>query len=129
MRHNTLNLFFGHIITGLYFVVHQPVVQRYCSLPTYQDAVKSLLWTVIFGYGTIGLVVLTGISIFAAYAKCDPISTGQIQKQDQIVPFFVNSELRNIPGLMGLFVAVVFSAVLRYVYSENDTCRVISPTF
>ncbi|CAL8112611.1 unnamed protein product [Orchesella dallaii] len=114
MRHNTLNILVGNGIAGLFFVVHQPVVQRYCSLPTFRDAVKSLLWSYIFGFFTIGLVILTGITIFAAYADCDPLTSGQISKSDQIVPFFVIKELAFIPGMMGLFAAVVFSAVLRY---------------
>ncbi len=113
MRHNTLNLLLGNGFAGLFFVVHQPVVQRYCSLPTFRDAVKSLLWTYVFGFFTIGLVILTGIAIFAAYSECDPVTSGQISKSDQIVPYFVIRELAFIPGMMGLFAAVVFSAVLR----------------
>jgi len=58
-------------------------------------------------------VILTGISIFASYADCDPVTWGQISKSDQIVPFFVIKELGFIPGMMGLFASVIFSAVLR----------------
>lgn len=88
-------------------------MQRYCSLPKFRDAVKSLLWTYVFWLFTVGLVILTGISIFAAYSECDPVTSGQISKTDQIVPYFVIQELAFIPGMMGLFVAVLFSAVLR----------------
>lgn len=113
MRHNTLNIVLGNGFAGLFYVVHQPVVQRYCSLPTFRDAVKSLLWSYVFGFVTVGLVILTGIAIFAAYVDCDPLTSGQISKSDQIVPYFVIKELAFIPGMMGLFAAVVFSAVLR----------------
>ncbi len=113
MRHNTLNLFLGKIFTRLFLVVHQPVVQRYCSLPTFSDAVKSLLWTFVFQFFTVGLVIVTGISIFAAYSECDPVTSEQISKFDQLVPYFVIQDLALIPGMRGLFVAVIFSAVLR----------------
>lgn len=113
MRHNILNILLGKCFASVFVFTHQPVVQRYCSLPTFRDAVTSTLWNYIFGLLTFGLVVLTGISIFAAYSECDPVSSGQISKSDHIVPYFVSQDLGQIPGMMGLFVAVVFSAVLR----------------
>lgn len=60
-----------------------------------------------------GLCLLTGISIFAVYADCDPIKAGKIQKSDKILPYFVVHELSHIPGMMGLIVSCICSAVLR----------------
>jgi len=57
--------------------------------------------------------VLTGISIFAVYAHCDPVEAKEIEKSDQIVPYFVVHELGQVPGMAGLFTACIFSAVLR----------------
>jgi Na+/proline symporter len=74
---------------------------------------RSILYSYVFGCSTIALVILTGIAIFARYANCDPLISGQIDKADQIVPYFVVQELDFIPGMMGLFAAVIFSAVLR----------------
>ena len=71
------------------------------------------MWSFVFGLTTITLVILTGIAIYANFAGCDPLKSMQIEKGDQIVPFFVIQELAFIPGMMGLFAAVVFSAVLR----------------
>jgi len=65
------------------------------------------------GMLTIGLVTVTGIAIYATYANCDPVSTGEIEKADEIVPYFVIDQLGFIPGMMGLFISVIFSAVLR----------------
>lgn len=49
------------------------------------------------------------------YAHCDPFKRGEIKKVDQIVPYFVVNELLEVPGMIGLFTACIFSAVLRYV--------------
>jgi len=66
------------------------------------------------GIATFSLVTLTGIAIFSRYAGCDPVKANLISNTDQIVPYFVVQELAFIPGMMGLFAAVIFSAVLRF---------------
>ncbi|XP_021956390.1 sodium-coupled monocarboxylate transporter 2 [Folsomia candida] len=126
MRHNTLNIILGNGFSGLLFLTHQPVLQRYCGLRSFKDAVKSIIWSYIFGFLTIGLVILTGISIFAHYADCDPLKSHQIEKSDQIVPFFVIQELAFIPGMMGLFAAVIFSAVLSTISSTLNSLAAVT---
>jgi len=66
------------------------------------------------GTTTILLVTLTGIAIYSRFADCDPLLAGLISSSDQILPYFVVNELAFIPGLVGLFAAVIFSAVLRF---------------
>jgi len=65
------------------------------------------------GTATVLLVTLTGIAIYSRYADCNPLSGGLISSSDQILPYFVVNELAFFPGLVGLFAAVIFSAVLR----------------
>jgi len=77
------------------------------------------LWCWFFGLVIKVLVIITGIAIFARYANCDPITSNQISKSDQIVPYFVVQELSFIPGVVGLFAAVIFSAVLRLFDANN----------
>lgn len=64
---------------------------------------------------TVGLAGLAGVVIFANYADCDPITLGFIKRNDQISPYFVQEFLSSTQGLMGLFMACLFSASLRYV--------------
>lgn len=59
------------------------------------------------------LAVLSSIVIFANYAGCDPMVLGLIQKKDQIAPYFVLEHLSPITGLMGLFIACLYSGSLR----------------
>ncbi|CAG7829113.1 unnamed protein product [Allacma fusca] len=118
LRHSTLNLFFG---TGLWwlssFGCHQTTVQRYCSMSTLKRAFWALLLTAPFVAVTMSFAVMTGIVIFANYAGCDPLTLGLIKKKDQIAPYFVLEFLSPITGLMGLFIACLFSGSLSTISS------------
>jgi sodium-coupled monocarboxylate transporter 8/12 len=59
---------------------------------------------------------LTGLSIFANYAYCDPLKAGIISRPDEIVPYYVLERLSGIYGLPGLFLSCLFSGALRYVH-------------
>ena len=62
---------------------------------------------------TMSLAALAGVVIFANYADCDPITLGLITRNDQIAPQFVLEFLSSTNGLLGLFIACLFSASLR----------------
>ena len=114
MRHNTLNFILGFGFTLICMnSTHQPQVQRYSSLPTLQIAIRAILFSIPLNVLTMVLIVFTGISIFAVYANCDPVRTGEIRLQDAVVPYFVTQQLGSIPGMLGLFISCIFSAVLR----------------
>lgn len=54
--------------------------------------------------------------MYAKYFDCDPLTTGQIKKFDQILPYYVMDVANKIPGLGGLFIAGIFSTALRFVF-------------
>lgn len=58
-------------------------------------------------------IVLTGLIMYTKYYDCDPITTKQVRKTDQMIPFFVLDIGHHIPGLPGLFVAGILCASLR----------------
>ncbi|CAG7838062.1 unnamed protein product [Allacma fusca] len=126
MRHNTLNFVLGSGFSMLcLYGTHQPQVQRYCSLPSFRHAMKAVFLSIVLKVFTMSLVLVTGISIFATYVGCDPLLLGQIKKYDQIVPHFVVAELSYLPGIMGLFVSCVFSAVLSSVSSSLNSLSAV----
>lgn len=89
-------------------------VQRFVAIPKLSDAIKAC-W--IFGFGHIFIklfAVYNGLLIFAKYTiqKCDPIYNGDVEKYDQIFPYYVMDVARNIPGLPGLFIVGALSAAL-----------------
>lgn len=61
----------------------------------------------------VSLCCYTGLVIYATFADCDPLSTGAIQKSDQLLPYFVMTITGAIPALPGIFMCGVFSAALR----------------
>lgn len=66
------------------------------------------------GMATIKIVsVALGLVLGAKYANCDPFVTKQIQRNDQMLPFYVLDVAKDIPGLSGLFIAGILTASLR----------------
>lgn len=87
-------------------------VQRFVAIPSLSDA-KKAAW--IFGVGHIIIKLLStynGLLIFAKYSECDPLYNGDIQKHDQVFPYYVMDVARNIPGLPGIFICGALSAAL-----------------
>ena len=67
-----------------------------------------------FGLVTvISILFLAGLSIFAIYAGCDPISLGHVERKDQMLPYYVMDNLGFMMGIPGLFVACLFSGTMR----------------
>ncbi|KAJ9575563.1 hypothetical protein L9F63_007571, partial [Diploptera punctata] len=92
--------------------VNQGMVQKYMSLPTLKQARRSLAYCIV-GIVLIKFITcITGLLIYAAYHKCDPIDTKVIKRPDQLATYYVMDIAGHIPGLPGLFVAGIFSAAL-----------------
>lgn len=60
-----------------------------------------------------GASILTGLMIYAKYHDCDPFTINHVQKNDQLLPYYIMDVASKIPGLPGLFIAGVFCAALR----------------
>jgi len=120
MRHNTFNFILGIGLTLIFVnTTHQSQVQRYSSLPNLKSAIRAILFSIPIGLIIMGLIVFTGLSIFAVYSDCDPRRSGKIKVPDAIVPYFVTQQLNDIPGFLGLFISCIFSAVLRLVLANK----------
>jgi sodium-coupled monocarboxylate transporter 8/12 len=50
--------------------------------------------------------------LVAHYKDCDLIKTDQIRATDQILPYYVLSEMGDLKGVTGFFVAGIFAASL-----------------
>ncbi|CAL8102774.1 unnamed protein product [Orchesella dallaii] len=126
-RHNFWNFLIG---TGFHAIMqpgtHQLQVQRYSSMPTCSKAKQAIIASVPLKLLFMSLCLLTGISIFAFYADCDPLTTGGIKKIDQIVPYFVVHELADIPGMMGIFTSCIFSGVLSTLSSSLNSLSAVT---
>ncbi|XP_055642492.1 sodium-coupled monocarboxylate transporter 1-like [Toxorhynchites rutilus septentrionalis] len=103
------------------FGINQACIQRFLAVPTRQAAKNSLKIYVIGLIVINSLACFLGLLMYAHYETCDPMATKQIEKLDQVVPFYVMNVGSKIPGLPGLFIAGVFSAALSTMSSTLNT--------
>jgi len=97
--------------------LNQAQVQRYVCCKSKTHARYAIL---LNGIGLVVILVLagmTGLTIYATYRFCDPISSKEISKPDQLFPFIVMDILSYLPGVPGLFVAGVCSSSLSTISS------------
>ncbi|XP_037714169.1 sodium-coupled monocarboxylate transporter 2 isoform X2 [Drosophila subpulchrella] len=92
--------------------INQAIVQRYLTLPNNRDVKKALILSLIGFMLVMLMCVYIGMLAFAEFYHCDPITTGLARAKDQVIPLYVVKNVGHIPGLVGLFVAGVFSAAL-----------------
>lgn len=106
--------FWGVIIGGAFLslvqmATDQVSVQRYLTAGSLRDAQRSLwikLWMIL---PVLVLFYGTGLVLYAFYKiHGDPLVAGHITKPDQILPYFVVSQLPA--GLPGLLIAAIFAA-------------------
>ncbi|KAK0176391.1 hypothetical protein PV328_000534 [Microctonus aethiopoides] len=113
VRHTFWTVVVGNYLNWLATCsVNQAMVQRCLAMPNLK---KSNITIMIMAIGIISIVSLscyTGIVIYATFYDCDPVTTKQIRKPDQLLPFFVMKISDSVPGLPGVFVSGVFSAAL-----------------
>ncbi|XP_045463325.1 sodium-coupled monocarboxylate transporter 2-like [Harmonia axyridis] len=118
---------FWSVVIGLTFMwtaqnsINQGCIQKFLALPSMSDAKKSCF---IYSQGCIiakTLSILIGLTMYAIYAGCDPFSTKKVERNDQLVPYFIVGIASSAPGLAGLFFAGVFCAALSTL-SANLNC-------
>ncbi|XP_066587928.1 sodium-coupled monocarboxylate transporter 1-like [Prorops nasuta] len=101
--------------------ISQVSMQRFLAVPTLKEAQKSVLFM------SVGLTLLkwisvfTGLTMYARYSKCDPISNRMVARSDQILPYYVLDVAGDIPGLPGLFLSGLVSAGLSTMSAGLNT--------
>lgn len=87
----------------------QVSVQRYLTAGSLKEAKRSLwikLWALV---PVLGLFYGTGLVLYAFYQQHgDPLAAGLIQKEDQLLPHFVVTQLPV--GMPGLLIAAIYAA-------------------
>ncbi|KAG7158071.1 Sodium-coupled monocarboxylate transporter 1-like 7, partial [Homarus americanus] len=118
--------FWSTMLLGVHIFLYlaafnQITFQRLASVNTLQTSQRLCL---AFVFGIIILWVLfffSGLVAYAVYEDCDPLTSGKIEKPDQIIPFLVTDKLRNLPGMCGVFVAAIYGAVLSSISSTGNS--------
>merc|ERR1719427_644998 len=125
-RHTIWGLVIGGFFTWIsIYGINQTQVQRYLTVKKRSQAVKAIWWNVL-GIGRLLLIcAYAGLVVFAFYHDCDPITTRQVEKKDQLFPLFVMQVMGDYPGVPGLFVAGVFSGALSTVSSGLNSLAAV----
>ncbi|ROT64213.1 putative sodium-coupled monocarboxylate transporter 1 isoform X1 [Penaeus vannamei] len=66
-----------------------------------------------------------GIAVYAVYASCDPMATGEISKPDEIVPHYVIDRLSYLQGIPGLFIASLYAGGLSSYSSQINAVTAV----
>nr|XP_034831328.1 sodium-coupled monocarboxylate transporter 2-like isoform X2 [Maniola hyperantus] len=88
----------------------QSSLQKLLAVPTIS---KARICLAISCVGIILMKLLScflGLVLYAWFAGCDPLLTGQIKKHEQLVPHFLNNLSTMFPGICGIFIISIFSA-------------------
>ncbi|KAF5284018.1 hypothetical protein FQR65_LT13625 [Abscondita terminalis] len=122
VRQTVWSIVFGMGITFLgNWGINPSSIQRFLSMPTYKDVLRSVI---IFAIGSILTKLLScfiGLIIFARYIDCDPLTSGSIERVDQLLPYYMLDALHELKGLPGLFVASVLCTALSTMSTNINT--------
>lgn len=107
-----------------YNSVNQTMVQRYMSLPNLKTARHAIaMFTVGIAF-FVSTCCYAGVMVYAHYFKCDPLSTGAIKADDQLLPGFVMETMGDWSGIPGLFIAGIFGAALSSLSVVLNSTRI-----
>lgn len=127
LRVSTVSALLGQLFMSLSILgCQQNFVQRYCSMSSKREVVKTMMTNVPVIAVLFSLSWVVGMVIFANYADCDPLSMGYISKFDEIVPFYVEDKFLNMPGLLGLVMATLFNSALTLAVSNLNSLATVT---
>jgi len=126
-RHTVWSLVIGGFFTWVsIYGINQTQVQRYLTVKKRSQAVRAI-WFNVLGIGSLLLLcAYGGMVMYAYYHDCDPMTTRQVNKKDQLFPLFVMQVMKDYPGVPGLFVAGVFSGALSTVSSGLNSLAAVT---
>nr|XP_023016960.1 sodium-coupled monocarboxylate transporter 1 [Leptinotarsa decemlineata]XP_023016961.1 sodium-coupled monocarboxylate transporter 1 [Leptinotarsa decemlineata] len=126
-RVTTTTAIIGQLFMSLsIFGCQQNFVQRYCSMDSQKKVTKTMMCNIPVITVLFSLSWVVGMVVYAVYADCDPLSSGYIEKYDEILPFFVEDRFSYLPGLLGLFMASLFNGALSLNVSNLNSLATVT---
>lgn len=68
-----------------------------------------------------GLACMNGLVMYAVYANCDPLTAGEIQRNGQVLLYYVTDKLHHLKGMPGFISACIFAGSLRYSINKQSS--------
>lgn len=125
--YTTWTMVLGFTVTwmGMY-CASQTQAQRYSSIGSLKGARKALMLNIPGMALNVSMAVLSGLTLYAVYGRCDPRLTGEIRKADQLMPYIIQDLLYEYPGLCGLMAAAVYSSSLSTLSSGYNALAAVT---
>lgn len=112
------------------WTVSQTAVQRYMSINFVSLARRAVWISVPVLIIMSGLACINGLVMYAVYANCDPLRAGEIQRNNQVLFYYITDKLHHLKGLPGFLAACIFAGSLSFVSSGlSSLCLVILEDF
>ncbi|PAV88507.1 hypothetical protein WR25_07892 isoform B [Diploscapter pachys] len=100
------------------FASNQLSMQKYMVMKNLKDAQRVVLLNIPFNAFILLTYVSTGLIVYQYYASCHP----QLGSTNELLPRFVLDALSQVPGIIGLFAAAIYSAGIR----QKKTCQILA---
>ncbi|XP_077561122.1 sodium-coupled monocarboxylate transporter 2-like isoform X2 [Haemaphysalis longicornis] len=114
--------FFGASAIAVYrLCFDQVLVQRQLACRTLKEAKRATLTGTFVLLGVQALLTAMGFALVIWFRGCDPGLLGDINSIEQILPYYINKYLVDLPGLSGLFLAGVVCAATSTVSSTINS--------
>ena len=104
------NLIGSTFATSLFYSVDQQMVQRFLAAKNKQTAQRALIYHMPLVFSFVTLTCFAGLVLYANYFTCDLFSSAKVSNQNQILGYFVTNNLKDWPGISGLFLGALFCA-------------------
>lgn len=115
---NVWSVVWGGAAFSLYrLCFDQVVVQRQLASRTLQEARRTALSSTALMVVQYLIFKAMGFVLIVWFRGCDPGLLGDIKSIDQMIPYYINKYLTDIPGFSGLFLAGVVCAATSTVSS------------
>lgn len=114
IRHSIWALLIGHCFIWLVNGFNQSTLQRISSMKSLRDAKLAYLILIPCVLVYVSMFSVTGLVIFAYFSRhnCDPYKAKLISNRNQLAPYFVLHSMTDLPGITGLYVAVLCCGAL-----------------
>ena len=96
------------------------MVQRFSAAKNVKVAQVAMLLNVPGIFFLVSLCCFAGLVLYATYSTCDPMSSSNttgVKNPNQLLTFFVTDKLKNLNGMVGLFLATILSGSLSSISS------------
>lgn len=106
------------------YTISQITVQRYVSTSSLAGARRCLVINAVVATVVAVLFFFTGTAIYAFYHQAGGAGFPALDRQDQLLPYFVLTEIQR-SGLTGLLVAGLFAAVMSTIDSGINSMTTV----